>query len=79
MTAIILCGPTGRRLPPIPCSRFTPKRKKQVVAAVRGGIVTAHDVCRMYNLSLIQLSGWARSLDTDGRQGSRTTRQRHRA
>jgi Protein of unknown function (DUF1153) len=66
MPAIILCGPTGQLLPPIPCRRWSLRRKRQVVVAVRQGIVTVHEACCMWNLSVGELAAWARTLDIRG-------------
>lgn len=71
-------GPDGQRLsladlPPADTTRWVIRRKAEVVAAVRGGLLTMEEACEHYNLSLEEFDGWRKSIDRHGIQGLRTT------
>jgi hypothetical protein len=73
-------GPFGQRLtladlPPAETQRWVIRRKAEVVAAVRGGLLTLEEACARYSLSLAEFLGWRWSLDFYGLQGLRTTRR----
>lgn len=78
-------GPDGTRLtlkdlPPVDTKRWVIRRKAEVVAAVRGGLLSSDDACGKYNISQEELAGWSKSIDKHGIQGLRTTRvQKYRA
>ena len=66
-------------LPP-PGTRWVPRRKAQVVAAVRGGVITLDEACRRYALTMEEFLGWQRAIDKFGLSGLRATHaQEHRA
>lgn len=72
-------GPDGRKLTlddlPAPgIKRWVTRRKAEVVAAVRGGLITIEDVCDRYELSKEEFSGWERLYERHGVKGLRTTR-----
>jgi transposase len=46
-------------------------RKAEVVAAVKGGLLTIHEACERYNLSLEELMLWQRSIERSGILGLR--------
>lgn len=54
--------------------RWVARRKAEVVAAVRGGLITMEDVCRRYSLTVEEYLSWQASIDTHGLPGLRTTR-----
>ena len=75
-------GPTGapltlRDLPPQDTGRWVIRRKAEVVAAVRGGLLTLEDACARYGLSEEEFDGWRKSIEKHGLPGLRTTRIQH--
>ncbi len=72
-------GPDGRKLTlddlPAPgIKRWVTRRKAEVVAAVRGGLISVEDVCGRYELTKEEFSGWERLYERHGVKGLRTTR-----
>lgn len=72
-------GPVGERLtlsalPPPTRLRWTVRRKAEVVAAVRGGLLTFDEACARYSLALEELISWQRSVERSGMAGLRVTR-----
>ncbi len=72
-------GPTGRPLrledlPPANTKRWVIRRKAEVVAAVRGGLLSLEDACRKYTLSVEEFLSWQRAIDQNGLPGLRITR-----
>lgn len=63
-------------LPPPETRRWVVRRKAQVVAAVRGGILTFEEACRRYNISAEEFLSWERALDRHGPGALRVTRLR---
>lgn len=55
-------------------SRWVTRRKAEVVAAVRGGLLTLKDACQKYNLSEEEFGCWERLYDRHGSKGLRVTR-----
>lgn len=78
-------GPTGAPLtlsdlPPGDTERWVIRRKAEVVAAVRGGLLTLDEACDRYRLTNEEFLGWQKSIDSHGLAGLRTTRiQQYRA
>jgi hypothetical protein len=71
-------GPDGRRLtladlPPIDLKRWYASHKISIVFAIRGGLITAGEICRRYHLSLEELTHWENALDSHGLDGLRST------
>jgi len=50
------------------------RRKAEVVAAVRSGILSLDEACARYTLSVEEFLSWQRSIDRHGLRGLRTTR-----
>ena len=72
-------SPSGRPrtlddLPPPDTTRWVPRRKAEVVAGVRAGIITLEEACRRYHLSIDEYRSWERLLERHGVKGLRTTR-----
>ena len=72
-------GPTGapltlNDLPPPQTERWVIRRKAEVVAAVRGGLLTLDDACDRYRLTSEEFAAWQQSIDRHGLAGLRTTR-----
>lgn len=61
-------------LPPPNTRRWVIRRKAEVVAAVRGGLLTLHDACDRYSLTIEEFLAWQGALDRHGLAGLRTTR-----
>jgi hypothetical protein len=54
--------------------RWTIRRKAEVVAAVRGGLLTFDEACARYELAMEELIGWQRAVGRSGMPGLRVTR-----
>jgi hypothetical protein len=50
------------------------KRKAQVVAGVRSGLISLEDACKRYRLSVEEFLSWQRLIERHGMRGLRTTR-----
>ncbi len=60
-------------LPPPETKRWVIRRKAQVVAGVRNGVISLDDACKRYKLSLEEFLSWQRLIDNHGLRGLRTT------
>ena len=84
-TVEFVIGPDGQRLtladlPPTDTRRWVIRRKAEVVAAVRGGLLDLDAACERYGISHEEFDTWTRAIDRFGIQGLRTTRiQKYRA
>ncbi len=72
-------GPSGNPLtledlPPPDTVRWVIRRKAELVAAIRGGLLSLEDACERYQLSEEELESWADSLSRHGLRGLRSTR-----
>lgn len=75
----MVLGPDGSPLtiadlPKPETRRWVIRRKAEVVAAVRGGLLTLEDACKRYRLTVEEFLGWQRSIDRHGLAGLRATR-----
>jgi Protein of unknown function (DUF1153) len=61
-------------LPPPDTKRWVIRRKAEVVAAVRGGLLSFEEANRRYKLSTQELLSWQYCIDQYGFAGLRTTR-----
>jgi hypothetical protein len=61
-------------LPPPGIKRWVIRRKAEVVAAVRAGVISVEEACQRYTLSVEEFLSWQRSIDRHGLRGLRTTR-----
>ena len=61
-------------LPPPNTKRWVIRRKAEVVAAVRSGVITLDEACRRYTLSIEEFLTWQRLIDSHGLAGLRVTR-----
>ncbi|WP_316977899.1 CtrA inhibitor SciP [Shumkonia mesophila] len=61
-------------LPPPDTGRWVRRRKADVVAGVRAGLISLDEACRRYALSIEEFLSWERLCDADGRQGPDATR-----
>ena len=62
------------KLPPPETKRWVMRRKAQVVAAVRSGLLTFEEACGRYRLSEEEFKCWMALLDRHGLRGLRATR-----
>jgi hypothetical protein len=60
-------------LPAPDTRRWVAHRKAEVVAAVRGGLISLEDACSRYSLSAQEFLGWQQSMDRYGLAGLRAT------
>ena len=72
-------GPDGNTLtlPDLPApetKRWVTGRKAQVVAAVRGGLLTLNEACERYALSVEEFLAWQHAIERFGIAGLRATR-----
>ncbi len=72
-------GPSGKPLtpedlPPPDTVRWVIRRKAELVAEIRGGLLSLEDACERYQLSEEELESWANSLAKHGLRGLRSTR-----
>jgi len=61
-------------LPPRTTKRWVIRRKAEVVAAVRGGLLTLEEACSRYQLTLEEFLAWQKAIDQFGMPGLRATR-----
>jgi Protein of unknown function (DUF1153) len=72
-------GPDGRvltvaNLPSRDTKRWVIRRKAELVAAVRGGLLNLEEACERYTLTVDEYLSWQRSIDRHGLPGLRATR-----
>jgi Protein of unknown function (DUF1153) len=60
-------------LPAPGTTRWVIRRKAEVVAAVRGGLLSLEEACSRYMLTVEEFLAWQRSIDRHGLAGLRTT------
>jgi hypothetical protein len=81
---VAVMGVDGRpltmdNLPHAHTKRWVPRRKAEVVAAVRGGLISLDEACNRYTLSVEEFLSWQRAIDKHGLNGLRATHaQDHR-
>ncbi len=68
---------TVKMLPPANTVRWVPRRKVQVVCAVRGGVISRQEACDRYGLSDEELFSWERLLDDHGLRALHATKTQH--
>ena len=67
-------GPDGSPLtvadlPPKDTKRWVIRRKAEVVAAVRGGLLSFEEACERYKLTVDEFLSWQRSIERHGLPG----------
>ncbi|GJM03912.1 MAG: hypothetical protein DHS20C08_24130 [Rhodomicrobium sp.] len=77
--ARFVIGPDGSPLtiadlPPKNTRRWVIRRKAEVVAAVRGGLLSLEEACERYKLTVEEFLSWQSSIDKHGLAGLRATR-----
>ena len=61
-------------LPPPNTKRWVIRRKAEVVAAVRGGLLSLDDACKRYKLTIDEFLSWQRLIERHGLPGLRATK-----
>ena len=61
-------------LPPPGTKRWVIRCKAELVAAVRGGLLSLEEACDRYTLTIDEFLSWQRSYDRHGLPGLRATR-----
>ena len=61
-------------LPAASTRRWVIRRKAEVVAAVRGGLLSLEEACDRYTLTVEEFLSWQMSIDQYGLAGLRTTK-----
>lgn len=72
-------GPGGRPmtlddLPPPGTKRWVMRRKAEVVAGVRAGLLSLDEACERYTLSVEEFLSWQKLIEDHGVRGLRATR-----
>lgn len=72
-------GPNGSALtiadlPPPGTMRWVIRRKAELVAAVRGGLLSLEEACDRYTLTVDEFLSWQRLIERYGLPGLRATR-----
>lgn len=65
---------TEADLPPPDTKRWVMRRKAEVVAGVRCGLLTLEEACERYTLSVEEFISWQRLIERHGVRGLRATR-----
>jgi len=61
-------------LPPPDTRRWVMRRKAEVVAGVRAGLLTVAEACKRYDLSEEEFQSWQQTIERHGVQALRVTR-----
>ncbi len=61
-------------LPPPETKRWVIRHKAEVVAAVRGGLISLDEACKRYTLTIEEFLSWQRLMESHGMRGLRATR-----
>jgi hypothetical protein len=67
-------GLTVADLPSPNTKRWVIRRKAEVVAGVRSGVISLEEACRRYKLSIEEFLSWQRLIESHGLAGLRATR-----
>ncbi len=78
----MVMGPDGspltlEDLPPPTTTRWVIRRKAEVVAAVRGNLLSLEDACARYSLTQEEFESWRAAIERHGLPGLRITRLQH--
>jgi hypothetical protein len=63
-------------LPPPNTARWVPRKKAEIVAAVRGGLLSLNEARDRYALTVEEFTAWQDAIDHFGLRGLRMTRSR---
>ena len=72
-------GPDGtemtlKDLPASDTKRWSMRKKAQIVAGIRAGLITTETACERYSLSVEELASWQRLIDKYGVRALRATK-----
>lgn len=72
-------GPDGYKLtladlPSPDTTRWVSRRKAEIVAAVRGGLLSLAEACDRYEMTVEEFVAWQEAMDANGIAGLRATR-----
>ena len=70
----VSAGNSVEDLPPPNTKRWVIRRKAEVVAGVRNGVISLEEACRRYKLSIEEFLSWQRLIESHGLAGLRATR-----
>jgi hypothetical protein len=72
------CGDilTRDNLPRAGIKRWVPRRKAEIVAAVRGGLITLDEASARYRLTVEEFMAWQQAIDQFGLAGLRVNHTR---
>jgi len=78
-TGLLVIGPDGyalteNDLPPANTKRWVIRRKAEVVAGVKAGLISLSEACERYSLSIDEFLLWQRQFDTHGLEGLKVTK-----
>ena len=78
LRSVMVLGPSGKPiafadLPPPSTKRWVMRRKAEVVAGVRAGLLTLEEACDRYTLSVEEFLSWQKLVDQHGVRGLRAT------
>lgn len=65
---------TRADLPPPDTRRWVTRRKAEVVAGVRQGLITLAEACERYSLTVDEFMSWQKRFESHGIEGLRATR-----
>lgn len=65
---------TRADLPPPDTRRWVTRRKAEVVAGVRQGLITLPEACERYGLTVDEFMSWQKRFESHGIEGLRATR-----
>ncbi len=76
---LLVIGPDGHPLtrddlPSSNTKRWVIRRKAEVVAGVRAGLISLSEACERYSLSIDEFLLWQRQFDNHGLEGLKVTR-----
>lgn len=77
-------GPNGdilteADLPPRTTTRWVPRRKAEIVAAVSGGLISLTEACQRYRISQEEFHAWVHAYEQGGLLALHVRRRRGRA
>jgi hypothetical protein len=61
------------KLPPANTRRWVPRRKAEVVSAVHSGLLSLHEACEIYTLTVEEFLSWQNAMERHGLAGLRVT------
>lgn len=74
----VIVGPLGQRLtaqdlPEADLNRWVPRRKAELVVAIKAGLISLEEAVSRYQLSMEEVANWLNLFDRHGLPGLRVT------